>query len=350
MSDQRTEKPTQKRLQKARKEGQFAVSKGFTSAVQFVTMLLVLGAWGRTWFEDVEALTVEVFRRAFRPEITQTGLLETCATLFAHIFLPLMGGGALVLLAPFAIHLASTRFGFSMKPFLPSGAKLNPVSKLLRLPKQNAAAVLQALAVLGLCAAAVYWVAGSKAEELYTLPLTSLETAKETILHSFSNLLWDAAGVVIAAGVVDFVWQRFQFAKKMKMSRQEIRDEYKETEGNPQSKARLRRMRRDQLRRRMLRKVPEATAVVVNPTHYAVALKYDSQAGGAPVVIAKGRNYLALRIRKLAETHSVPVVENPPLARALYKYVPIGGEIPGNLYRAVAEVLAYVYKHVGLKG
>jgi flagellar biosynthetic protein FlhB len=261
-----------------------------------------------------------------------------------------MAGGAVVFLAPFALHLGSTRFGFSVKPLLPSGNKLNPFNKLMRMPKQNLAAVLQALAVIGLSVLAAYWLAGSKAEELYTLPLTSLDVAKESLLHAISKLLWDAAGVLIAAGAIDFVWQRFKFAKQMKMSRQEIRDEWKEAEGNPQSKARIRRMRRDQARRRMLKKVPQATAVVVNPTHYAVALKYESDTGAAPVVLAKGRNYLALRIRTLAETHRVPVVENPPLARALYKYVPVGAEIPSNLYRAVAEVLAYVYKRIGLRG
>jgi len=203
--------------------------------------------------------------------------------------------------------------------------------------------------VLALSGAAAYGLAGARAEGLYTLPLTSLDMARETILQSFWDLLVDAAGVLVVFGAIDFVWQRFRHGKKMKMSRQEIRDEFKESEGNPQMKGRLRRMRRDQARRRMLRRVPEATAVVVNPTHYAVALKYDSEGGGAPQVLAKGKNYLALRIRTLAETHRIPVVENPPLARALYKHVPVGGEIPKNLYRAVAEVLAYVYKHIGLK-
>src|SRR5215471_5284599 len=110
MSDQKTEKPTQKRLEKARKDGQFAVSKGFTGAVQFLAMVAVLGSFGRSWFEDVQGLTIELFRRAFRAELTPTGLVETCSAVFAHVFLPLIGGGAVVFLAPLAIHLASTRF------------------------------------------------------------------------------------------------------------------------------------------------------------------------------------------------------------------------------------------------
>jgi flagellar biosynthetic protein FlhB len=130
----------------------------------------------------------------------------------------------------------------------------------------------------------------------------------------------------------------------MKMSRQEVRDELKESEGSPEIKMRIRRLRRDLRRRRMMQAIPTATAVIVNPTHYAVALRYDHESMAAPVVVAKGRNYLALRIRQLAVHHQVPLIENPPLAQALYKSVDVGQEIPQHLYRAVAEILAYVFR------
>lgn len=128
------------------------------------------------------------------------------------------------------------------------------------------------------------------------------------------------------------------------MSKQDIRDEMKEVEGNPQIKARVRRLQRDLVRRQMMKEVPTATAVVVNPTHYAVAIRYRMDSMTAPVVVAKGKNYLALRIRQLATDHEVPIVENPPLAQALYKTAEVGQEIPAHLYRAVAEILAYIYK------
>ena len=128
------------------------------------------------------------------------------------------------------------------------------------------------------------------------------------------------------------------------MSKQEIRDEVKETEGNPQMKARIRRIQRDRLRHKMMKEVPTATAVIVNPTHYAVALRYALDSMATPVVVAKGKNYLALRIRQRAMEHQVPIIENPPLAQALYRSVDVGQEIPAHLYRAVAEILAYVYK------
>jgi flagellar biosynthetic protein FlhB len=128
------------------------------------------------------------------------------------------------------------------------------------------------------------------------------------------------------------------------MSKHEVRQEGKETEGNPQLKMRIRRMQRDSLRRQMMKEIPKATAVIVNPTHYAVAIRYSVDAAGAPKVVAKGRNYVAARIRAKAIEHQIPIVENPPLAQALYKSVEIGQEIPSHLYRAVAEILAYIYR------
>jgi flagellar biosynthetic protein FlhB len=130
----------------------------------------------------------------------------------------------------------------------------------------------------------------------------------------------------------------------MRMSKQEIRDEHKEVEGSPLIKSRIRRIRRDVARRRMMLEVPKAAAVIVNPTHYAVALQYNMNSAGAPRVVAKGKNYLALRIRQRAIEHGVPLIENPPLAQALYKAVDVGQEIPSLFYRAVAEVLAYIYR------
>jgi flagellar biosynthetic protein FlhB len=128
------------------------------------------------------------------------------------------------------------------------------------------------------------------------------------------------------------------------MSKQEVKDEHKESEGNPQIKAKIRALRRDQARKRMMKAVPTASAVIVNPTHFAVAIKYEPDSMAAPVVVAKGKNYLAQRIRKLAVENQVPLIENPPLARALYKSVDVGQEIPAHLYRAVAEILAYIFK------
>lgn len=156
--------------------------------------------------------------------------------------------------------------------------------------------------------------------------------------------MWRAAAVFLLAGVTDLIWQRHRYTKQLNMTKQEIREEHKEQESSPHVKARIRRIQRDLSRRKMMQEIPHATAVVVNPTHYAVAIRYSVDSGAAPKVIAKGKNYLAQRIRQKAIEHQVPIVENPPLARALYASAEVGQEIPTHLYRAVAEILAYIYK------
>jgi len=163
------------------------------------------------------------------------------------------------------------------------------------------------------------------------------------------DVLWKAAAFFVLFGAIDLFRQKRRFAKKMRMSKQEVREELKETEGNPQIKMRIRRLQRDVRRRRMMDEVKTATAVVVNPTHYAVAIRYQHETMSAPVVVAKGKNYLALRIRARALEYQIPLIENPPLAQALYKSVDVGQQIPSHLYRAVAEILAYIYRLMGTK-
>jgi flagellar biosynthetic protein FlhB len=164
------------------------------------------------------------------------------------------------------------------------------------------------------------------------------------VAASYRSLLWKASAVLLLIGGVDMLRQQSKHSKMLRMTKQEVKDEMKETEGNPQMKMRIRRIQRDFARRTMMRQVPQATAVIVNPTHYAVAISYAMESMAAPKVIAKGRNYLARRIREIAIDHQVPIVENQPLAQALYKSADVGQEIPPHLYRAVAEILAYLFK------
>jgi flagellar biosynthetic protein FlhB len=145
-------------------------------------------------------------------------------------------------------------------------------------------------------------------------------------------------------GAVDLFRQMRRYQRELRMSKHEIREESKDVEGNPQMKGRIRRLQRERMRHQMMKDVPTATAVVVNPTHFAVAIRYQMDSMAAPVVVAKGKNYLALRIRQRAVENQVPIIENPPLAQALYKSVDVGQEIPPHLYRAVAEILAYIFK------
>jgi flagellar biosynthetic protein FlhB len=172
----------------------------------------------------------------------------------------------------------------------------------------------------------------------------SLDTGLLKVGGSIKDILWKAAAMFLVFGLIDLFRQKRKFMKDLKMSKQELKEESKETEGNPLIRGKIRRLQRDLARRRMMQNVATATAVIVNPTHYAVALRYDHETMATPMVVAKGKNYLALRIRQRALEHNIPLVENPPLAQALYKSVDVGREIPAHLYRAVAEVLAYIYR------
>ena len=234
--------------------------------------------------------------------------------------------------------------GVSLKKLAPNFQRLNPLSKLRELPKQNLPSLLQAVIMIPVFGAAVYFLVKDDFQNYLSLPLRSVPAGAAYVASSIQALLWKASLVFVAFGAVDLLRQKRRYQQDLKMSKQEIRDEFKEVEGSPLMKQRIRKLRRDMARRRMMQEVPTATAVIVNPTHYAVALKYSMSSPGAPRVVAKGKNYLALRIRQKAIDHQVPLIENPPLAQALYKNVDVGQEIPAHFYRAVAEVLAYIFK------
>jgi flagellar biosynthetic protein FlhB len=179
------------------------------------------------------------------------------------------------------------------------------------------------------------------------LPRIAISQGTALMASQIESLLWKASGAFLVIGFLDYVREHRRYMKGLRMSKQEVKDEIKETEGSAEVKGKIKRMQRAHHRRRMLVNVKTATAVVVNPTHYAVALRYDPAEGGAPVIVAKGKNLLALRIKALAMEHYIPIVENPPLARGLYAAAEVGQEIPEHLYRAVAEILAHVFKLMG---
>ena len=243
-----------------------------------------------------------------------------------------------------AMQLGATQLGISTKRLAPDLARLNPLKRIKQMPRQNAVQLAQAVILLPLFLYAVYVVGHTNLDALLRLPSTSLPAGVRVVAGSLEDLLWKAAGLFLVVGFVDLIRQRRRWLAELKMSKQEIREEAKDIDGNPMTKMRIRRIQRDLMRRRMMQDVEKATAVVVNPTHFAVAIRYVPAEMPAPKVVAKGKNFLALRIRERAIRHQVPVVENPPLAQALYKSAEVGQEIPAHLYRAVAEVLAYIYR------
>jgi flagellar biosynthesis protein FlhB len=340
----KTEEPTQHRLDKSRKDGQFPSAKDFVSALQFMVFLGLVGAGGAHWFDQFRSTMRSLLTLAFARDLRAEDLSHIAWQVSWKLALPLAIGGLTVALATLGLRLVTTRFGLSLKKLAPDLKRLNPASKLRELPRQNLPSLLQAAVLLPVFLWAAYTIAREKLDSFLTLPLQSVESGCGLIAGTLMQLFWKAAGVFLVFGVVDLFRQMRRHKQDLRMSKQEIKDEMKEMEGNPQMKAKIRRLQRDRARRQMMKEVPTATAVIVNPTHFAVAIRYQLESMAAPLVVAKGKNYLAKRIRQKAIEHQVPIIENPPLAQALYKAVDVGQEIPPHLYRAVAEILAYIFK------
>jgi flagellar biosynthetic protein FlhB len=263
------------------------------------------------------------------------GLLFDCG-------LPLLLAGSALVVVTVALQLGLTRMGFSFQKLTPDFNRLNPASKAKQLWGNAMPSLLQAVVLLPVAGYVVYAVGYENKERILALPLKSIEAGRADVAGSMMTLLWRAALVFFVFGCVDLFREHRKFTSELRMTKQEVKDEHKQMEGDPQTRMRIRRIQRDLARKRMMQKVPTATAVIVNPTHYAVAIQYEPDSMPAPVVVAKGKNYLALRIRQIALENQVPLVENPPLARGLYKAVEVGQEIPPHLYKAVAEILAYI--------
>jgi flagellar biosynthetic protein FlhB len=346
---QKTEQPTQKRLKKAREEGNFPSARQFIAAAQFCTLVLLIQTYGRGWMVQLGQTMRIMLDRAFGPEITATGLAALLLLVVYRTLVPLLLAGAVLALLTVAFQLGVTRMGFSTKKLMPDPKRLNPVNKLRQLPKQNLPALLQAAILLPVFGFAVWAVVSERLQSFLALPLTEIRSSSSMVFETLRGLFWKAALLFFVFGCVDLFRETRKHSKELRMSKQEIKDEMKESEGNPHVKAKIRAIRRDQARKRMMSAVPKATAVIVNPTHYAVALFYQPGNMAAPRVVAKGKNYLALRIRQKAVENQVPLIENPPLARALYASVEVGQEIPEHLYRAVAELLAYIFRLMARK-
>lgn len=341
---QRTEKPTKRKLDKSRREGQFPASREMLAALQFLTFVILLISGGPGFLARFREFVRYLLVAAFRTELTPRTVFRFYCDSLDHVFVPLLWIAGCLTAVALAAQLGSTQMGLSLKNLLPDLKRLNPLQKIKNVPRQNLASFVQAVIFLPLLAFAVYKIESANMAVFASLARESLQPALGVISNTFRDFLWKAAALFCAIGLLDFVRVYRRHYQSLRMTKLEVRDELKDTDVNPQIKMRVRRLQRDLARRNMMKEIPNATAVIVNPTHFAVAIRYEMEGMAAPRVLAKGKNYLALRIRQIAIDHEVPIVENAPLAQALYKSADVGQEIPQQLYQAVAEVLAYIYK------
>jgi flagellar biosynthetic protein FlhB len=340
----KTEQPTQRRKVKSREQGQFASSREFVSSLQFVFFLFLVGSYGAAWFLDTRENMARQLKNVADQQVDVRSVYNLFMSLCAHNFLPMLKAGALLVVITIAVQLASTGLGFSFNRLAPKADRFNPIAKLRDLPKQTIPSTFSSLLLLVVFGFTLYWLITERLQTILLLTLTDFGSGLQAASGMALDLLWRGAGVLFIVGAVDYGRALRRHTQQLKMTKQEVRDEMKDTDGNPMVKMRIRRLQREMRRNRMMKDVESATAVIVNPTHVAVALRYDHGSSGAPVVVGKGRGFIALKMREVAEKAGVPIVENIPLARALYKATELRQEIPPALYRAVAEVLAYVYR------
>jgi flagellar biosynthetic protein FlhB len=344
MAGDRSEKPTPRRILKAREDGRFPVSREAVNALTFATAIWMLLSYVPDWLLATRDLAVFLIRRGFAGELQLRNAAQMWHLILTNGLAPLLGAASLLTLAALGAQLGMTGFGFASKQLTPQFERLNPINRLKQMPSQNLRSALQGVVLLAIFGTLIAWKMPGWIALSLRLPRQALDESLAAAGTEIGTVLKYAAFLFLAFGSADFARQRFRYVRELRMTKQEVRDEHRESEGNPQIKQRIRRLQRDAARKQMMAQVPKAAAVIVNPTHYAVAIQYQVDSMAAPRVVAKGRNYLARRIREVAMDHEIPIVENPPLARSLYRHVEVGQEIPVAFYRAVAEVLAYIYR------
>lgn len=347
---EKTEDATPKRLEDARKEGQVAKSQDLSVAILLIILFFGLKFLGGFMYNRFVGV-FQTYIRSFSEYAFDFNSLRAMNLLtYGAVEILILSGPIMLvaLIAVIVVQVAQVKWRPTTKPMMPKFSKINPVSGFQRMfSKDKLFELGKSIVKLLVLFYVVYdslkdqW---GLVVNIYTLDLTS---ALLLIVNTVINVGVKISVVFLILAVVDYYYQKRKFKKDMKMTKQEVKEEYKNTEGNPQIKGKIRSKMQEASRRRMMQSIPEADVVITNPTHLAVAIKYDKSLGEAPVVLAKGADYLAARIKDIAAENKVEIVENKPVARMLYYNVEIGDQIPPELYQMVAEILAYVYNLQG---
>jgi flagellar biosynthetic protein FlhB len=344
-AQEKTESATPKRRQEVRQKGQVARSQEVGTAISLLVTWLAFKAFGATMLGDVQGLFATSFQSVHQPDFTDTGLHAlgiTDVVLLWKVLLPITGG---LVLAGVVSNALQVGLHFAPGAAKPQLSRISPVAGFQRIFSVRSLAELAKslfkLAVVGFLA---YQVLNSHLNDLMTLTGSDIRAGLAVVGGIGMELILKIGLAYMVIAIADYAFQRWQFEKSIKMTKQEVKEELRSQELNEQIKSRIRSLQRQLARKRMMQRVPLADVVITNPTHYAIAIKYDSNKMKAPKVVAKGQRLMAEQIKALARQHGIPLVENKPLAQALYKAVEVDQEIPRDLYKAVAEVLAFIYR------
>ncbi len=348
---EKTEPATAKKLENARKEGQVAKSKELGNAVSllalFVVLKIFIGSIGEQLMGGFNSIYAKIpditgnSNRNFTIQLLHELIMDSLLNILL-LMLPIFGIGVLV---AFVVDLVQVKWKVTAKPMKPKFSKLNPLSGFKRIfSMRSLVELLKSVLIIIIIVYVSYTELKDKFIYLFYLYDITIPESLVFIGNLILGLGLKISAVFLIVGFGDLAYQKHKFKEDQKMTKQEVKDEFKNSEGDPQIKGQIRQKMRQASQRRMMQSVPQADVVITNPTHFAVAIKYDPETASAPILLAKGEDYLAQKIKEAARENQIEIVENKPLARAIYFNVEIGAQIPPELYQAVAEVLAFVYK------
>ncbi|MGE0743985.1 MAG: flagellar biosynthesis protein FlhB [Rhodospirillales bacterium] len=345
---QKTEDPTPRRLEDARQKGQVVSSREVNHWFVIIAATIVVAMLAPGMAHTLSHRFAAVLEKSGEISVDRGGAMAVATALLGDAMLVLIAPLVILVLAAVGASLLQSGLVVSAEPIKPKLEKISPLAGVKRIfSSRSVVEFLKGLAKIAIVGAVGTMLVAPSLKDIEQLVMSDVVTMMDRTYSLTVRLLVGVVAVVTVVAILDYLFQRFKFLKEMRMSRQELKEEFKQTEGDPHIKGKLKQIRQERARRRMMARVPEAAVVVTNPTHFAIALKYELHKMTAPLVIAKGADSLALRIREVAKAHGIPIVENKPLAQALYATVEIDEEIPQEHYKAVAEVISFVFK---LKG
>ncbi|HLP17856.1 MAG TPA: flagellar biosynthesis protein FlhB [Bacteroidota bacterium] len=345
-AQEKTEQPTGKKLSDAREKGQVAKSVEVNSAVMLLFGLLSLAVFGTGMMNRLSSMTISVLRSLHEVDLTTQSVHHYFV--LGTMYLGMVLGPVLFALMALGVatNVAQVGFLFTFEPLMPKFSKLNPITGVQKvmLSKRSLVELLKGIVKMLIVGIVAYIAIEKLIQESVELMDSEPAAIMGFIVRSSFVVGLKICAAFLVVALFDYAFQRFDFMQQQRMTKEEVKEENKQSEGDPMVKSRIRSIQRQLARRRMMQDVPKADVIITNPTHYAVALQYDPAKSGAPVVVAKGMNVIAQKIKEIARENNVPIMEDKPLARALYKSVEIGDQIPESLFKAVAEILAYIFQ------
>lgn len=343
-NDDKTEEPTGKKLSDAKKKGQIPKSVDLNSAVVLLFVMLAFNMFGASFYTNGRLFIIESYKFLTKEVINNGDVLSILLFMIKNGVTAALPIVLTVLIIGVAGNLIQTGFVVSSESIKPKLEKLNPMQGFKRMfSKRSLVELLKSIAKVTVVAYVAYSFIRLKLNDILKVSDLNPNGIYPFVKSITDSQLSRVVMVMLVIGIIDFVFQKRQFKKDLRMTKQEVKEEFKQMEGNPEIKSKIKQKQREMSMRRMMQEVPKATVVITNPTHFAVALKYDKGEASAPIVVAKGADLVAQRIKEIAKENKVPILENKPLARTLYARVEINEIIPVELYQTVAEIIAYVY-------